>query len=158
ARAALARAHRGALSRDARARHPSPELRGRRHGGRAGEGPKRRSHAGRRDTARRGARLPGRVPAPEELVWNPDRAVPIQERRHMTLIRMDHVSIVVDDLPAAVAFFVELGMKKDGEQPVEGSWVDRVNGIQGVRVDIVMMQTPDGHGRVELTKFRTPAA
>ncbi|WNM39430.1 VOC family protein [Micromonospora halotolerans] len=76
----------------------------------------------------------------------------------MTLQRMDHVSIVVSDLAAAVAFFVELGMEREGEAPIEGRWVDRVNGIDDVRVDIVMMRTPDGHGKVELTRFRSPAA
>ncbi|MEU9828867.1 VOC family protein [Micromonospora chersina] len=71
---------------------------------------------------------------------------------------MDHVSIVVSDLDAAVAFFVELGMEREGEAPIEGRWADRVNGIDDVRVDIVMMRTPDGHGKVELTRFRSPAA
>src|SRR5215217_5081702 len=74
----------------------------------------------------------------------------------MTIKRLDHVSVVLDDLPAAVAFFTALGMTREGEAPVEGPWVDRVNGIEGVRVDIVMMRTPDGHGRLELTKFRSP--
>jgi catechol 2,3-dioxygenase-like lactoylglutathione lyase family enzyme len=69
---------------------------------------------------------------------------------------MDHVSVVVDDLAAATAFFIALGMTVDGQMPVEGPWVDRVNGIDDVRVDIVMMRTPDGHGRLELTKFRNP--
>ena len=64
--------------------------------------------------------------------------------------------MVVDDLAAAVAFFTALGMTIEGEMPVEGPWVDRVNGIEGVQVDIVMMRTPDGHGRLELTKFRRP--
>ncbi len=71
---------------------------------------------------------------------------------------MDHVSVVVDDLEAATAFFVELGMELEGEAPVEGGWVDRVAGLDGVRVDIAMMRTPDGHGRLELTKFHAPAA
>ena len=75
----------------------------------------------------------------------------------MTIKRMDHVSIIVDDLPAAVAFFTALGMATEGQMPVEGSWVDRLNGLEGVRVEITMMRTPDGHGRVELTKFRRPA-
>ncbi len=75
----------------------------------------------------------------------------------MTIRRMDHVSIVVDDLEAAKAFFVELGMELEGEAPIEGDWVDRVNGIDGVRVDIAMMRTPDGHDRLELTKFHAPA-
>lgn len=75
----------------------------------------------------------------------------------MAIQRMDHVSVVVDDLAAAMAFFVELGMTLEGEAPVEGPWVDRVNAIDGVRVDIAMMRTPDGHGRLELTRFRSPA-
>jgi catechol 2,3-dioxygenase-like lactoylglutathione lyase family enzyme len=75
----------------------------------------------------------------------------------MTIKRLDHVSVVVDDLPAAVAFFTALGMTIEGELPIEGPWVDRVNGIDGIQVDIVMMRTPDGHGRLELTKFRSPA-
>ena len=74
----------------------------------------------------------------------------------MTIKRLDHVSVVVDDLAAAIAFFTALGMTLEGEMPVEGPWVDRVNGLEGVQVDIVMMRTPDGHGRVELTKFRNP--
>jgi catechol 2,3-dioxygenase-like lactoylglutathione lyase family enzyme len=74
----------------------------------------------------------------------------------MTIKRLDHVSIVVEDLAAAIAFFTALGMTVEGEAPVEGPWVDRVNAIENVQVDIVMMQTPDGHGRLELTKFRNP--
>jgi len=74
----------------------------------------------------------------------------------MTIKRLDHVSVVVEDLPAAIAFFTALGMTRQGEARVEGPWVDRVNGLEGVRVDIVMMRTPDGHGRLELTKFRHP--
>jgi len=74
----------------------------------------------------------------------------------MTIKKLDHLSVVVDDLAAAIAFFTTLGMTIEGEAPVEGPWVDRVNGIENVQVDIVMMQTPDGHGRLELTKFRNP--
>ncbi len=74
----------------------------------------------------------------------------------MTLKRLDHVSVVIDDMAAAKAFFTALGMSVEGEMPVEGPWVDRVNGLEGVQVDIVMMRTPDGHGRLELTKFRNP--
>ena len=74
----------------------------------------------------------------------------------MTIKRLDHVSVVVDDLAPAIAFFTALGMTLDGKATVEGPWVDRVNGIEGVQVDIVMMRTPDGHGRLELTKFRNP--
>jgi catechol 2,3-dioxygenase-like lactoylglutathione lyase family enzyme len=77
---------------------------------------------------------------------------------HMTIRRMDNVLIVVDDLEAAKAFFVELGMELEGETQVEGPWVDRVVGLNDVRADIAMMRTPDGHGRVELTKFHTPPA
>ena len=74
----------------------------------------------------------------------------------MTITRLDHVSVVVDDLAAAIAFFTALGMTIEGEAPVEGPWVDRVNGLEGVQIDIVMMRTPDGHGRLELTRFRNP--
>jgi catechol 2,3-dioxygenase-like lactoylglutathione lyase family enzyme len=70
--------------------------------------------------------------------------------------RMDHVGIVVDDLAAATAFFVELGLRLQGEGPVEGPWVDRVVGLEGVRAEITMVETPDGHGRLELTKFHAP--
>src|SRR3989442_10990162 len=75
----------------------------------------------------------------------------------MTIQRMDHVGIVVDDLAAATAFFVELGLKLQGEGPVEGGWVDRVVGLEGVRAEIAMVETPDGHGRLELTKFHAPS-
>ena len=74
----------------------------------------------------------------------------------MTIQRMDHVGIVVDDLAAATAFFVELGLELQGECPVQGGWVDRVVGLEGVRAEIAMLQTPDGHGRVELAKFHAP--
>ena len=76
----------------------------------------------------------------------------------MTIQRMDHVSVVVDDLEAAIAFFLELGLELEGEAAVEGPWVDRVAGLEDVRVDIAMMRTPDSHGRLELTKFHTPKA
>jgi catechol 2,3-dioxygenase-like lactoylglutathione lyase family enzyme len=74
----------------------------------------------------------------------------------MTIKRLDHIVVVVEDLAAAVAFFTTLGMEVEGEMPIEGPWVDRVNGIENVKVDIVMMRTPDGHGKLELTKFRNP--
>jgi catechol 2,3-dioxygenase-like lactoylglutathione lyase family enzyme len=74
----------------------------------------------------------------------------------MTIKRLDHISVVVDDLPAAIAFFTTLGMALEGEAAIEGDWVDRINAIENVQVDIVMMKTPDGHGRLELTKFRNP--
>ena len=76
----------------------------------------------------------------------------------MTIQRMDHVSVVVDDLEAAIAFFVELGMELEGKATVEGQSVDRVVGLDGVRSDIAMLRTPDGHGRIELSKFQAPAA
>ena len=76
----------------------------------------------------------------------------------MTIKRMDNVLIVVEDLQAATAFFAELGMELEGETQVEGPWVDRTVGLDGVRADITMMRTPDGHGRVELSQFHTPPA
>ena len=72
--------------------------------------------------------------------------------------RMDNVSIVVDDLEAAIGFFVALGLELEGKATVEGRSVDRLVGLDGVRCDIAMVRTPDGHGRLELTKFHTPAA
>jgi len=74
------------------------------------------------------------------------------------IVRMDNVGIVVDDLAAATEFFVELGLELEGEAPVGGRWVDRVVGLDDVRVDVAMVRTPDGHSRLELTKFHTPAA
>jgi catechol 2,3-dioxygenase-like lactoylglutathione lyase family enzyme len=76
----------------------------------------------------------------------------------MTLPRMDNVLVVVDDLEAAKAFFAELGLELEGEATNEGPWVDSVVGLEGVRADIAMMRTPDGHGGIELTKFHTPPA
>src|SRR3954453_3542866 len=78
--------------------------------------------------------------------------------RDMTLQRMDNVLIVVDDLEAAKAFFAELGMELEGETQVEGPSVDSTVGLKGVRADIAMMRTPDGHGRVGLWKFHAPPA
>jgi len=75
----------------------------------------------------------------------------------MTLQRMDHVGIVVDDLAAATEFFVELGLVLQGEGSVEGRWVDRIVGLEGVQVDYAMLQTPDGNGRLELVKFHSPS-
>ena len=76
----------------------------------------------------------------------------------MALQRMDNVLIVVDDLEAGKAFFAELGMELEGETTVEGPWADQTVGLNDVRADIAMMRTPDGHGRVELSKFHTPPA
>ena len=75
----------------------------------------------------------------------------------MTIQRMDNVAIVVDDLDAAVAFFTELGMELEGKAQVEGGVADRTTGLEGVRSDIAMMRTPDGHGKLELTKYQAPA-
>ena len=69
---------------------------------------------------------------------------------------MEHVGIVVDDLAAATEFFVELGLEPQGSGAVEGRWVDRIVGLEDVRVDFAMMQTPDGNGRLELVKFHSP--
>src|ERR687897_359414 len=89
----------------------------------------------------------------------PRQARPTTPGDHdMTLQRMDNVLIVVDDLEAAKAFFAELGMELEGETQVEGPFVDSTVGLNGVRADIAMMRTPDGHGRVELSRFHTPPA
>jgi catechol 2,3-dioxygenase-like lactoylglutathione lyase family enzyme len=80
------------------------------------------------------------------------------DRGRGTIRRMDNVAIVVDDLPAATAFFAELGLELEGEATLEGSEVDRLLGLEDVRTDIAMMRTPDGHGRVELTKYHAPPA
>jgi catechol 2,3-dioxygenase-like lactoylglutathione lyase family enzyme len=76
----------------------------------------------------------------------------------MTIHRMDHVGVVVEDLAAAIAFFVELGMELEGEAALEGEWVDQLVGLDGVRADLAVVRTPDGHGRVELSTFHTPVA
>lgn len=76
----------------------------------------------------------------------------------MAILRMDNVLIVVADLEAAKAFFVELGMELEGEAAIEGAWADRVLGLPGVQADIAVLRTPDGHSRVELSRFRSPHA
>jgi catechol 2,3-dioxygenase-like lactoylglutathione lyase family enzyme len=82
----------------------------------------------------------------------------VREVGGVAVQRLDHVGVVVPDLDAAVAFFVELGLQLVGSAatPVEGQWVDRVVGLEGVQVDIAFVATPDGHGRLELTRFRHP--
>ena len=75
----------------------------------------------------------------------------------MALRRMDNVGIVVEDLPAAIAFFAELGLELEGRAMVEGEWAGRVTGLGDQRVEIAMMRTPDGHSRLELSRFLTPA-
>jgi catechol 2,3-dioxygenase-like lactoylglutathione lyase family enzyme len=76
---------------------------------------------------------------------------------HLAIQRMEHVGIVVDDLAAATEFFVELGLELQGEGRVEGRWVDRIVGLDGVRAELAMVQTPDGNGRLELVKFHSPS-
>lgn len=75
----------------------------------------------------------------------------------MTVRRMDNVGIVVENLDAAIEFFTGLGLALEGRMPVEGEWAGRVTGLHGQRVEIAMMRTPDGHGRVELSRFEAPA-
>lgn len=74
------------------------------------------------------------------------------------LLQMHNVGVVVDDLKGAIAFFAELGLELEGETTVEGEWVDRIIALDCVRSDIAMMRTPDGHSRLELTKFHRPTA
>ncbi|WP_338682179.1 VOC family protein [Janthinobacterium sp. TB1-E2] len=74
----------------------------------------------------------------------------------MTVKRMDNVGIVVEDIDAAIAFFTELGLVLEGRAPIEGEWADGVTGLHGMRVEIAMMRTPDGHSRLELSRFLAP--
>ena len=74
----------------------------------------------------------------------------------MTVVRMDNVGIVVEDLDATIAFFTELGLALEGRAMIEGEWSGRVTGVHGQRVEIAMMRTPDGHGRLELSRFLAP--
>jgi catechol 2,3-dioxygenase-like lactoylglutathione lyase family enzyme len=75
----------------------------------------------------------------------------------MTVLRLEHIGIVVDDLAAATAFFAALGLESEGEMSVEGGSVDRINGLEGVRADIVILRTPDGNGKLELVRYRSPS-
>jgi catechol 2,3-dioxygenase-like lactoylglutathione lyase family enzyme len=75
----------------------------------------------------------------------------------MTVQRLEHIGVVVDDLPAATAFFTALGLEVEGETSVAGGLVDRINGLEGVRADIVILRTPDGGGKLELAKYRSPS-
>ena len=74
----------------------------------------------------------------------------------MTVKRMDNVGIVVEDIDAAIEFFTELGFNLEGRAPIEGAWADGVTGLWDTRVEIAMMRTPDGHSRLELSRFRAP--
>src|SRR5205085_10256685 len=76
----------------------------------------------------------------------------------MAVKRMDNVGIVFEDLPAAIAFFKELGLELEGEAQIEGTWADRTVGLEGLRSDIAMMRTPDGHSKLELAKYHNPKA
>src|SRR3954466_6410155 len=75
----------------------------------------------------------------------------------MAVKRLDNVGIVVENLDTAIEFFIELGLTLEGRMPIEGEWAGRVTGLRGQRVEIAMMRTPDGHGRLELSRFDTPA-
>jgi catechol 2,3-dioxygenase-like lactoylglutathione lyase family enzyme len=75
----------------------------------------------------------------------------------MAVKRLDNVGIVVEDLDAAIAFFRELGLDLEGRAPIEGEWAGRITGLPGQRVEIAMMRTPDGHSRLELSRFLAPA-
>lgn len=75
----------------------------------------------------------------------------------MTLLRMDNVAIVVQDLEAAITFFQALGLELEGRMPIHDAWAGRVTGVRDQRVEIAMLRMPDGHGRVELTRFDAPA-
>src|SRR6476661_3624859 len=75
----------------------------------------------------------------------------------MTVKRMDNVGIVVEDLDAAIEFFTELGLELEGRAPIEGDWAGGVTGLRGMRVEIAMMRTPDGHSRLEISRFLAPA-
>ena len=74
----------------------------------------------------------------------------------MTVQRMDNVGIVVESLDAAIAFFAEVGLELEGRATVEGDWAERVTGLRDMRVEMAMMRTPDGHSRIELSRFLTP--
>src|ERR1700746_3146371 len=74
----------------------------------------------------------------------------------MTVKRMDNVGIVVEDIDAAIEFFTELGLNLEGRAPIEGDWADGVTGLRDMRVEIAMMRTPDGHSRLELSRFLAP--
>jgi catechol 2,3-dioxygenase-like lactoylglutathione lyase family enzyme len=75
----------------------------------------------------------------------------------MAIKQMEHVGIVVEDLAAAIEFFVELGLEPRGNGQVEGSWVERIIGLEEVKVEFAMLRAPDGHGEIELVKFHSPA-
>jgi catechol 2,3-dioxygenase-like lactoylglutathione lyase family enzyme len=75
----------------------------------------------------------------------------------MTVLRLEHIGIVVDDIASATAFFTALGLEVEGQTSVEGDLVDRINGLDGVRADVVILRTPDGNAKIELAKYRSPS-
>ncbi len=93
---------------------------------------------------------------PESIPCAADVRVTKEKRDRMTIQRMDNVGIVVDDQPATIAFFRELGLELEGRAMVEGEWAGRVTGLGDQRVEIAMMRTPDGHSRLELSRFLAP--
>jgi catechol 2,3-dioxygenase-like lactoylglutathione lyase family enzyme len=82
----------------------------------------------------------------------------IRKNGRVPLQRMDNVGVVVDDLPATIAFFRELGLELEGQATIEGDWAERVTGLRHMRVEVAMMRTPDGHSRLEISRFLTPRA
>ena len=96
------------------------------------------------------------MPTPKPLRPVPAIRTTEDKRDAMTVERMDNVGIVVDDLRATIAFFRELGLELEGRATIEGEWAGRVTGLGDQRVEIAMMRTPDGHGRLELSRFLTP--
>src|SRR2546429_7130458 len=93
---------------------------------------------------------------PKPLRWMPGVRASEEKLDRMTVQRMDNVGTVVDDLPATIAFFRELGLELEGQAVVEGEWAGRVTGLGDQRVEIAMMRTPDGHSRLELSRFLAP--
>jgi catechol 2,3-dioxygenase-like lactoylglutathione lyase family enzyme len=87
----------------------------------------------------------------------PDGSIVAPGEDIMAVKRMDNVGIVVEDLDAAIKFFAELGLTLEGRMPIEGEWAGRVTGVRGQRVEVAMMCTPDGHSRLELSRFESPA-
>lgn len=81
---------------------------------------------------------------------------PVLKEYAVTVKRMDNVGIVVENLEAAIEFFTELGLELEGRAPIEGSWADGVTGLRNMRAEIAMMRTPDGHGRLEISRFLAP--
>ena len=83
--------------------------------------------------------------------------IAVRDNRRVALQRMDNVGIVVESLDTAISFFAELGLALEGRATIEGDWSGRVTGLRGQRVEIAMMRMPDGHGRIELSRFLAPS-